>query len=602
MDMVAMLVCDFYKIGHPFQYTPGTRLVYSNLTPRKSRRPEMDKLVVFGLQQFMKKYLVEYFNKNFFELPFDEVMTKYKRRIETSIGPLSSYKHIEDLHKLGYLPLVIKALPEGTKINMRVPCLLIYNTIDEFFWLTNFIETLLSCSVWGPSTSATIAAKYREVLDKFAEETGMPKEFTQWQGHDFSFRGMNMFEAAYSSGMGHLLSFTGTDTIPAIDALEQYYNADCEKELIGGSIPATEHSVMSSSIVYLENEMKKGLYQELIDEYNSIFLDKNPDNYRNIAEYVLFKRLITEVYPSGLTSIVSDTFDLFAVLTKYLPRLKDVIMNRNGRLVIRPDSGDPVLIMCGSARVIDLDLPEEATLAALEAEALEYLEDQVRESTPHGRYGKIKESGYFKFNDSEKIYKIAIDINWNRYDKQYYFIEESDITSCVEATLSPTEKGVIQLLWETFGGTITDKGYKLLDTHVGAIYGDSITIERAELICQILKEKGFASQCVFGIGSYTYQYNTRDTFGTAMKATYTEVDEYCIDIFKDPITDSGEKKSAKGLLSVVIEDGEYVLKEGITWEQSENETELVEVFRDGKITKEYSLSEIRKRLHPNWEI
>ena len=267
--MVAMLVCDFYKIGHPFQYTPGTRLVYSNLTPRKSRRPEMDKLVVFGLQQFMKKYLVEYFNKNFFELPFDEVMAKYKRRIETSIGPLSSYKHIEDLHKLGYLPLVIKALPEGTKINMRVPCLLIYNTIDEFFWLTNFIETLLSCSVWGPSTSATIAAKYREVLDKFAEETGMPKEFTQWQGHDFSFRGMNMFEAAYSSGMGHLLSFTGTDTIPAIDALEQYYNADCEKELIGGSVYATEHSCMSSGILVLERELKNGEHRDLIDEYYS---------------------------------------------------------------------------------------------------------------------------------------------------------------------------------------------------------------------------------------------------------------------------------------------------------------------------------------------
>jgi nicotinamide phosphoribosyltransferase len=476
------LLTDYYKVGHVFQYPEKTELVYSNLTPRKSRIESVDEMVFFGLQYFIKEYLITYFNENFFQQPKEKVMAEYKRRIITSLGShLPSYEHISALHDLGCLPVEIKALPEGSKVPMRVPCLTIVNTKAEFYWLTNFLETLLSAVIWQPCTSATIAHTYRKLLNTYAEQTGMPMDFVQWQGHDFSFRGMSSLETAVLSGMGHLLSFTGTDTIPAIDALEQYYNANADTELIGGSVAATEHSVMCSG-------SKEG-------------------------ELETFRRLITEVYASGIVSIVSDTWDLWKVCTEYLPALKEVILNRDGKVVIRPDSGDPVKIICGD---------------------------------PDGQ------------TEVER-------------------------------------KGVVELLWDVFGGTVTAKGFKLLDAHIGAIYGDSINIERATRICDGLMAKGFATQVVFGIGSYTYQYNTRDTFGTAMKATYVVIDGEGQEIFKDPVTDDGIKRSATGLLQVKKENGRFVLYDKVTWEQ-EQKSELKTVFKDGKLVKEFSLAEIRALL------
>ncbi|MEO6722408.1 MAG: nicotinate phosphoribosyltransferase [Ferruginibacter sp.] len=476
------LLTDYYKVGHVFQYPAKTELVYSNLTPRSSRLKDIDEMVFFGMQYFIKKYLLNYFNENFFYQPKEKIIREYKRRINTSLGTgLPTYEHLERLHDLGYLPIEIKALPEGSKVPMKVPCITIVNTIPEFYWITNFLETLLSAIIWQPCTSATIAHAYRKLLNKYAAETGMPQEFVQWQGHDFSFRGMSSLETAILSGMGHLLSFTGTDTIPAIDALEQYYNADADIELIGGSVAATEHSVMCSG-------SKDG-------------------------ELETFHRLISEVYPNGIVSIVSDTWDLWKVCTEYLPALKTVILQREGKVVIRPDSGDPIKIICGD--------PDANNIAA--------------------------------------------------------------------------KKGVVELLWDVFGGTITAQGYKLLDPHIGAIYGDSINLERAAQICDGLKEKGFATQVVFGIGSYTYQYNTRDTFGTAMKATYVVIDGEGREIFKNPITDDGTKKSATGLLNVQKENNHFVLYDKVSWEE-EATSELKTVFKDGKITKEFTLAEIRATL------
>ncbi|MGG9964009.1 nicotinate phosphoribosyltransferase [Ferruginibacter sp. SUN106] len=482
MNINPFLLTDYYKVGHVFQYPDKTELVYSNLTPRNSRLKNIDEMVFFGLQYFTKEYLVKYFTDNFFAQPKEKVIADYKRRISTSLGAgLPTYEHLEKLHDLGYLPIEIKALPEGSKVPMKVPCITIVNTIPEFYWLTNFLETLLSAIIWQPCTSATIAHAYRKLLNKYAAETGMPAAFVQWQGHDFSFRGMSSLETAILSGMGHLLSFTGTDTIPAIDALEQYYNANADTELIGGSVAATEHSVMCSG-------SKDG-------------------------ELETFKRLITKVYPAGIVSIVSDTWDLWKVCTEYLTALKETVLQRDGKVVIRPDSGNPVKIICGD---------------------------------PEGK------------TEAEK-------------------------------------KGVVELLWDVFGGTITEKGFKLLDPHIGAIYGDSINLERAQAICEGLKAKGFASQVVFGIGSYTYQYNTRDTFGTAMKATYVVVDGEGREIFKNPITDDGTKRSATGLLCVKKENNKFVLHDKVSWEE-EAQSELKTVFKDGKITKEFTLAEIRKIL------
>ena len=479
--MNPLSLTDGYKVDHRRQYPDGTTLVYSNWTPRKSRIENVEEVVFFGLQYFIKKYIIHDFEEYFFKQPKEEVIKKYSRRINNYLGENQvGTKHIEDLHDLGYIPMVFKALPEGSSVPIRVPMFTMFNTKPEFFWLTNYFETLLSAVIWMPCTSATIAKQYRKVLDKYASETSSVPEFVDWQAHDFSMRGMAGIEASITSAAGHLLSFTGTDNIPAIDFFEEYYNANSDTELIGGSVPATEHSVMCMGTTE--------------------------------GEFETFKRLITEVYPKGIVSIVSDTWDLWKVLTNYLPRLKEEISGRDGKVVVRPDSGDPILILCGN---------------------------------PNGK------------SEEER-------------------------------------KGVVELLWETFGGTTNDKGFKELIPQIGAIYGDSITVERATQICENLKMKGFAStNVVLGIGSFTYQYNTRDTFGFAMKATYGEVNGEGRAIFKDPITDDGTKKSAKGLMKIELENGTFKLSDNVSWDE-EAKGELKEIFRDGKLLVNVSLSEIRE--------
>lgn len=325
--------------------------------------------------------------------------------------------------------------------------------------------------------------------------------------------------------------------------------------------------------------------------YNS----KNPD-YRGIAEYQVFKRLL-EIYPKGILSVVSDTFDLFKVITEYLPRLKKEVLSRDGKLVIRPDSGDPVDIICGSVTVIDFG-DKVQSLDKLKAWAKDVLTEEVARETPHGECGYSNNIGYFSFEN--QIYKITIEIYWNRYDKQYYFIDESNIVSCEICELTHSQKGVIELLWDVFGGTVNDQGYKLLDSHIGVILGDGVTLKRAEQICERLKNKGFAStNIVLGIGSYTMGYCTRDNQGSAMKATYVEVNGEGREIFKDPITDDGTKKSATGLLHVTKhnENG-YMLVDKVSWETEAN-GELETLYKDGEFTNLATFDEIRKRLKEN---
>ena len=485
----ATLLCDFYKVSHREQYPKDTEKIYSTWTPRTSRIKGINEVVAFGFQAFIKEYLINYFNDNFFNRNLDDVVNEYQRVIKYTLGVHNpDASHIISLHKLGYLPLQIKAVKEGTLIPIRIPMLTVENTKSEFFWLTNYIETLMSCYLWQPSTSATLALEYRKILNEYAEKTGGDMSFVQFQGHDFSFRGMPSLDSAKSSGAGHLLSFVGTDTIPAILYLEEFYNANIENELVGTSIPATEHSVMCA---YGKDELES------------------------------YKRIITEVYPSGFASIVSDTWDLWAVLNGVIKPLKNEIMNRDGKIVIRPDSGDPVKIICGDS-----------------------------ESS----------------NENER-------------------------------------KGVIEILWDIFGGTVTDKGYKVLDSHIGCIYGDAITIERCKEICEQLMKKGFAStNMVYGIGSFTYQYNTRDTFGFALKSTFAQIDREEKQLFKDPVTDSGIKKSQKGMVVVsnINDKIEYIDELNENGRKYYENIDLLEdVFIDGKLIRDESLAEIRKRVLNN---
>jgi nicotinamide phosphoribosyltransferase len=490
--MNPLFLTDGYKTGHHQQYPKGTTLVYSNFTPRSNKYAPKgcDQLVSFG-QQMVMQQIHEAFQKEFFLKPKEEVCGEMKRELSMYLGTDYDVTHFEQLHELGYLPIAVKSLPEGTLVPIKVPVLTIYNTHPDFYWVTNYLETILSNLLWKPMTSASIARQYRKVLTKWQEKTDAERGwFIDWQGHDFSMRGMDSVEAVISSGLGHLTSFMGSDSLPTIYGARKFYN---ETGAVCGSVNATEHSVMCAG--GKEDEVET------------------------------FRRLL-ETYPTGILSVVSDTWDLWKVCTEHIVTLKEEILARDGKLVIRPDSGDPVDILCGTLIPYDSSTGE----------------------------------------DYHKSYRVR-------------------------------EKGVIELLWDVFGGTINEQGYKVLDSHIGAIYGDSITIDRADEICARLEAKGFAStNVVLGIGSFTYQFNTRDTFGFAMKATYVEVDGEAREIFKDPITDDGTKKSATGLLHVTKnnENG-YMLVDKVSWENEVN-GELQTIYLNGQFENQTTLTEIRERL------
>lgn len=483
---------DGYKVSHKEQYPVGTTQVYSNFTARHSKhfkQPNFDgNVVVFGTQ-YLVDYLHTLWRDTFFKKPLAVALDVISSRLKAYSGH-TDFSHFEQLHNLGYLPITIKALPEGTLAPLQTPILTITNTHPDFFWLPNYLETFISCELWHIITSATVAREYSKVLKHWSDLTCDNGDHLPFQAHDFSMRGHTSVHSAAKSGAAHLLFSMGTDTVPAIDFLEYYYN-----DFTGHSIPASEHSTMVANIQSYMPEL---------------------DIRR--AETATFKDLITRVYSSGLVALVSDSYNFWDTLTITLPELKDTIMSRDGKLVIRPDSGNPIDVICG---------------------------------TP------------------------------------YY---------ANSAFIPPEWKGAIEFLWDIFGGTINDKGYKVLDTHIGLIYGDSITIDRANEICKRLEAKGFASSnIVFGIGSYTYQGTTRDTFGMAIKATAITNKGRLIELYKDPAGDSS-KKSAKGLMRVDLINSRYVTHDQVSWE-AESGGCLKPIYSDGTILSKDKFSEIKARLN-----
>lgn len=283
MDINPLTAIDFYKAGHRPQYPEDTFEVSSNFTPRSNKWANsifmrIDNTVVnYGLQFYRKDFLEDAWTKGFFNKPKEKVIAKYKRRMDNALGKDAiAVDHLEALHDLGYLPIMIKSLPEGARVPVGVPLFTIVNTIPEFFWLTNYLETSLSCYLWKMVTTATTAFEYKQILTKWAKKTGTPLEFVQWQAHDFSARGQSGAYDAKSSASGHLLSFYGTDVVNSIDFLEEYYWADSDKEMIGGSVHATEHSVTCLSIFDIEHELQNtGSYKGETIEDLSRKLDIN---------------------------------------------------------------------------------------------------------------------------------------------------------------------------------------------------------------------------------------------------------------------------------------------------------------------------------------
>jgi nicotinamide phosphoribosyltransferase len=590
MKVFAPHMVDVYKLGHAAMYTEGTDFLYSNLTPRSNKYFKAmaaegydGKMVVFGTQGSIME-LVEDWNDSFFSQPKEKVIRRYRRRLNSVLGEgVVSPARMEALHDLGYLPLEIKTIDEGARIGMKIPMLTIKNTIPEFFWLVNYLETALSAQIWQITTNATIAYEYKRILVAAALRTGAATEGVLFQGHDFSMRGMPGYVAASRSGSGHLASFSGTDTLGAIDYIEDYYGEglDLDSYFIAGSIPATEHAVSSSNILTRAARM----------DANGIVGD-----VRLLAEAQFLKHFITTLNPTGFCSYVADTYDYWAVLTNILAMedIKKAILAREGRLVIRPDSGDPVDIICGTVEDAYPTLDD----AIGNVNDLHY--EEAREACEGSHCMGLDEYESLVYITSEgKYYNLTTTFSYNRHDKQYYYVDNygSDGDTTAEEVQPTAEmKGSIQVLWEIFGGTTNEAGFKELDSHIGLIYGDSITLARADKITRKLESMGFAStNVVFGIGSYTYQCNTRDTFGTAMKATATGVEGDFFEIYKDPATGDKLKQSAKGLLHVALENGEYVLYDQVNAE-GEACGELKVRFKDGKFFNVDNIDTIRKRL------
>ena len=481
-----MLLIDFYKAVHAEMLPQNITKSVSYFTPRMSRVKRWDKVVMFGLQGFIKEYLIDYFNDNFFNVPLETVMGEYTRIMDNTLGK-NAYnpKKIENLHNLGYLPIEIVALPEGTLVPMRVPMFGITNTHKDFAWLPQSLESLISAEMWHPMLAANVGYTYRQIVNKYYDETcddNIPRAKALGA---FDFRGEECLQSATKAGAGWLLSFLNTATVPAIPYLENYYNCDCTKEPVGFGSPSTEHSVMCSNFAVDGDEI------------------------------TLLRRLLTEIYPNTSFSAVLDSYDYWNVIDNILPQLKPEILTHNGCMLMRGDSGD-----------------------------------------------------------------------------------------CIEVVTKTVFK-----LWDIFGGTVNSKGYKVLDPHVKAIYGDSITVQRCEKIYEILKENGFAcSNVALGVGSFSFQCIeedgvlkpfTRDTFSSCIKATYCEIDDKPTPIFKNP-KDGGFKKSQKGCC-VVTKDykGNLSFYDQQTWEEARlNPNNLLEtVFCDGHIVKEQTVAEVRSVLH-----
>jgi len=507
-----LLLMDFYKACHGDLLPKDMVKSVSYYTPRRSRVDMWDQVVFFGLQAFCKTYLIDYFNKNFFSKTREEVVNEYQRVLDNTFGKgIYNLERVGKLHDLGYLPVEIVAVPEGTKVDMHVPIFGITNTHPDFVWLPQALESLISAEMWYPMITATVGHTYRQIVNKYYNETcddSLPKSRALG---NFDFRGDQGLDASLKAAGGWMLSFVNTATVPAIPWMEKMYNCDCTKEPVGFGAVSTEHFVMCSN-----SARDTEAYPD--DKYEFLAIDPH-------RERVFLKKLLTEYYPNNSFSCVCDSYDYWNVVENILPTLKTEILNHNGCFLVRGDSGD-----------------------------------------------------------------------------------------CVDVVTKTVFK-----LWDIFGGTVNSKGYKVLDPHVKALYGDSITIERAQKIYQILKDNGFAACNVsLGVGSFSMhciEENgqlkpfTRDTFSSAIKAVYgefyNEKDGYRkMSIYKDPKTDRETgfsfKKSQKGCCRVFWKDkmtGHLTYEDDLTWDEVQDDNMLQPVFRDGKLLKEYTLDEIRSRLN-----
>lgn len=587
---------DGYKIGHKQMLALNTTRLYGTWIPRSTKYAPKDvNKIVSALQQVVVIWLHEEFQQNFFNedkdvaLKFGKDMTKY-------LNLQYNGKHFETLYDLGYLPIQIQSLPEGIETLPNIPHMTFINTVDGFGWLTLYLETFISSLAWKGPTSATLALQYRRVVEEWVMKTDPDNSWLiPFLCHDFSARGLDPY-SQITSGLGYAFSFMGSDTLPVIPAARFFYNNKLDDgtyystdtdgsspkfgyfKTKGGEIQSIGiEQVREGGWVWIRNNESPTLEDiDILKEWPKLYkLVKNAIEYEsvsinsvNASEHSVSTTKIFTVgekqmiidwlkeIPEGIFSMVCDTFSTWQFID-YLrdPEIKSLVENRKGKLVVRPDSGDPVDIICGLNK-------------------------------KPGTWNKIENNKYYHSSNN----------GFYQEDIEDYEISEGEY------------KGVIELLGDIFGYTINEQGYKVLPSYIGAIYGDSITLERQTQIYERLADKGWAAtNIVLGVGSYTFQYNTRDTFGFAAKGAWFEILEegrrIGKNIYKDPITDyidgKSTKKSLKGFQFVYQDkDGEYRVLSEVSEEKAYSDENILQtIYKDGEYFNQVTLDEIRERIN-----
>ena len=499
--MNPFLLTDFYKLTHILQYRPELRELTSYLTPRGSRLKGIDKVVFFGLSAYVHSYVVENFRENFFTRNFEYCECEIREVLELGLGYTDemidkTIGHFKALHDLGYLPVEINAVAEGTLVPMGVPCVEIKSTNPDFFWVGQALEASLSAAIWHPMVSATIAREYRKIARgafSATVENGIDERTAMC---DFSMRGQESNESAINASVAWLTSMWNSSTVAARKHIKDVYGickssvtpftkqwrpqftygvCDKMKNTIVRGLTSTEHSVMTSHAC-LDGGDEIPTFKYLFDLYKNVSF-----------------------------AAVCDSYDFWNVLTNILPNNFMKEIDERGKrgvfIGVRHDSAEPVDALCGLPLIT---------------------EEYYKKMISWVEWDSSLYKKYFVVCDNGTDYIVS----WN--DEKNTWITESRPRTW-------EEKGMVETMYEIFGGSVNSKGYKVLNPGIKAVYGDSITITRAKKIYERLAAKGFAANNVsLGVGSFSFQALenedgtlspfTRDTFSVCVKCSHSK---YC---------------------------------------------------------------------------
>ena len=620
MNMNPFLLTDFYKLTHILQYRPELRELVSYLTPRGSRLKGVDKVVFFGLSAYVHSYIVENFRENFFRRNFEYCECEIREVLELGLGYTDemidkTIEHFKALHDLQYLPVEINAVPEGTLVPMGVPCLEIKSTNPQFFWVGQALEASLSAAIWHPMVSATIAREYRKIARgafSATVENGIDERTAMC---DFSMRGQESNESAVNASVAWLTSMWNSSTVAARKHIKDVYTSSKSsvnplakqwrphytygvreqmKNTIVRGLTSTEHSVMTSHACLDDGDE--------IPTFKYLF-----DLYKNVS-----------------FAAVCDSYDFWNVLTNVLPNNFMEEINERGKhgvfIGVRHDSAEPVDALCGTVHQINnngiLKMGQVPSYMVDGNEQLYTINITIEEMERLKKLNALEKISINNDEFDDEVFEIC---TFSGAFNRYVTDDGREVAWATVERLHRSrtweEKGMVETMYEIFGGSVNSKGFKVLNPGIKAVYGDSITITRAKRIYKRLAIKGYAANNVsLGVGSFSFQALenedgnlspfTRDTFSICVKCSHSK---YCDEngeiqerfVYKDPKGWSS-KKSTKGLCQIYFdENGELTYKD----EKYENDligvnSALIPYFKDGKEFKQ-NFNAIRETIDEN---